>query len=61
MQLSLIAQSTFKEIRKHTDGKFRVLTNQGNRTKQGRLNILVKSFQLFYLQLLGPAIADWSK
>ena len=56
VQLSLIGQSTFKDIRKHSHGKLRVLINQGNKTKQERPNILVKSLHLFYLQVFGPAI-----
>ena len=61
VQLSLIGPSTFDEIKKHSDVKFRVLINQGNKTKQWRPNILVKSLHLFYLQVLGPAIAYWTK
>ena len=61
VQISLIVQSTFKDIRKHSDGKRRVLINQGNKTKQERPNILVNSLHLFYLQVLGPVIAYWTK
>ena len=34
LQQSLIVQSTFNDIKKHSDGIFRVLINQGNKTKQ---------------------------
>ena len=57
VQLSLIGQSTFKDIKKHSDGTFRVLINQGNKTKKCRPNILVKSLHLFSLQVLGPGVA----
>ena len=55
VQQSLIGPSRFNKIRKHSDGKFRVLINQGNKTKQGR-QTLEKSLHLFYLQVLGPTI-----
>ena len=32
--IAIFGQSTFKDIKKHSDGTFRVLINQGNKTKQ---------------------------